>query len=141
MLAKAEAVVAAFADFNRDRKILTYTSAVVEMSTRLEISFNFDRIYFGDGKGGFSFNPKCPYLQSVENTKHYLPSWTFDQDGDLDIFVGASIVSGDYGASLKAHLLKSIRENGPNSGWTLDPPIRANIIDFGIGQIRPLDKT
>jgi enediyne biosynthesis protein E4 len=102
MLAKAEDVVAAFADFNRDGNLDLYIGSGGNEYDAGNL-FNFDRIYFGDGKGGFSFIPNA--LPPIGENTSTIAVHDFDQDGDLDIFVGASIVSGNYGASPKSSLL------------------------------------
>jgi hypothetical protein len=102
MLAKAEDVVAEFADFNRDGNLDLYIGSGGNEYEAGNL-FNFDRIYFGDGKGGFSFIPNA--LPPIGENTSTIAVHDFDQDGDLDIFVGASIVSGDYGASPKSSLL------------------------------------
>jgi hypothetical protein len=102
MLAKAEDVVAEFADFNRDGNLDLYIGSGGNEYEAGNL-FNFDRIYFGDGKGRFRFIPNA--LPPIGENTATIAIHDFDQDGDLDIFVGASIVSGDYGASPKSSLL------------------------------------
>lgn len=102
MLAKAEDVVAEFADFNGDGNLDLYIGSGGNEYPAGNL-FNFDRIYFGDGKGGFNFIPNA--LPPIGENTSTIAIHDFDQDGDLDIFVGAAVVSGDYGASPKSSLL------------------------------------
>ncbi|PZX60284.1 FG-GAP repeat protein [Algoriphagus ratkowskyi] len=100
--ARAEDVIAAFADLNGDGHLDLYVGSGgnEHLSGAL---FKFDRIFFGNGKGDFLFSPmSLPRLG--ENTST-LAIHDVDGDGDLDIFVGSSVVSGDYGASPKSVLL------------------------------------
>ena len=102
MLAKAEDVVAVFADFNRDGNLDLYIGSGGNEYEAGNL-FNFDRVYFGDGKGGFSFIPNA--LPPIGENTSTIAVHDFDQDGDLDVFVGAAVVSGDYGASPKSSIL------------------------------------
>jgi hypothetical protein len=102
MLAKAEDVVAEFADFNQDGNLDLYIGSGGNEYEAGNL-FNFDRVYFGDGKGGFSFIPNA--LPPIGENTATIAIHDFDQDGDLDIFVGSAVVSGDYGASPKSSLL------------------------------------
>jgi hypothetical protein len=102
MLAKAEDVIAEFADFNRDGNLDLYVGSGGNEYPSSNL-FNFDRVYFGDSKGGFNFIPNA--LPPIGENTSSIAIHDFDQDGDLDIFVGASIVTGDYGATPKSSLL------------------------------------
>jgi hypothetical protein len=102
MLAKAEDVVAEFADFNRDGNLDLYIGSGGNEYEAGNL-FNFDRVYFGDGKGGFNFIPNA--LPPIGENTSTIAIHDFDQDGDLDVFVGAAVVSGDYGASPKSSIL------------------------------------
>ncbi|MDN3205374.1 VCBS repeat-containing protein [Algoriphagus sediminis] len=101
-LAKAEDVVAEFSDFNGDGLLDLYVGSA---GNELESGnlFLFDRVYFGDGQGDFRFSPNALPPRG-ENTSA-LAIHDFDQDGDDDIFVGVSVISGDYGARPSSYLL------------------------------------
>jgi len=101
-LAKAEDVVAEFADLNGDGKLDLYVGSGGNEFESGNL-YLFDRIYFGDGKGGFQFIPMA--LPPIGENTSTLAIHDLDGDGDLDIFVGASVVPGDYGASPKSTLL------------------------------------
>lgn len=101
-LAKAEDVVAEFADFNGDGKLDLYVGSGGNEYESGNLFLN-DRIYFGDGKGGFQFIPiALPPIGEITST---LAIHDIDGDGDLDIFTGAAVVPGDYGANPKSTLL------------------------------------
>lgn len=101
-LARAEDVAATFADLNGDGFLDLYVgSGGNELSS--ENLFYFDRVYFGNGQGNFSFSPNS--LPPLGENTSSIAIQDVDQDGDLDIFVGVSVVSGDYGASPKSYLL------------------------------------
>ncbi|WP_082792190.1 VCBS repeat-containing protein [Algoriphagus sanaruensis] len=101
-LAKAEDTVAEFADFNGDGLLDLYVGSGGNEYPTGNL-FAFDRLFFGNGQGKFQFAMNSlPPLG--ENTSAIVP-FDLDQDGDLDLFVGASVVTGDYGASPKSALL------------------------------------
>lgn len=101
-LAKAEDVLAEFADLNGDGYLDLYVGSGGNENESGNL-FNFDRIFFGDGSGKFRFsmNSLPPF---GENTS-CIAIHDVDGDGDLDFFVGSSVKTGDYGASPKSSLL------------------------------------
>jgi len=104
-LAKAEDVVAEFADFNQDGNLDLYVGSGGNEYESGNL-FLFDRVYFGKGNGEFQFIPNA--LPPIGENTSTIAIYDLDQDGDLDIFVGASVVTGDYGASPKSTLLVNL---------------------------------
>lgn len=101
-LAKAEDVCALLADLNGDGNLDLYVGSGGNEEPQGNL-FLFDRVFFGDGKGSFRFSPNSlPPLG--ENTSVIAPT-DINQDGALDLFIGASNVTGDYGAEPKSYLL------------------------------------
>lgn len=101
-LAKAEDVVAEFADLNGDGFLdLFIGSGGNEYENGA--MFNFDRIFFGDGSGNFRFSMNS--LPPIGENTSCIAIQDVDGDGDLDLFTGSSVISGDYGASPKSSLL------------------------------------
>ena len=99
---KAEDIVAHFSDFNGDGNLDLYVGSGGNEHPSGAL-FNFDRLFFGSGNGDFQFIPMA-LPHEGENTSS-IAIHDIDGDGDLDIFVGSSVVSGDYGASPKSSLL------------------------------------
>lgn len=104
-LSKAEDTDAVFADFDGDGNVDLYVGSGGQEYPSGAI-FLTDRFFFGNGKGEFSFGPESLPLIG-ENTSS-LAINDIDGDGDLDIFVGSSVVFGDYGATPKSTLLLNV---------------------------------
>ncbi len=64
-----------------------------------------DRLYLNDGKGNFAFNPYALSLNGY-NTAVAVPL-DFDNDGDLDLFVGSRSVPRNYGVPPKQFLYEN----------------------------------
>ncbi len=79
------------------------------------------RAYTNDGKGNFSISPNAaPRVFGNFSTMH---ANDFDHDGDVDIFLGARNVPGNYGLRPRSYLL--VNDKGR---WTdVAPPSLANI--------------
>ncbi|SDB63236.1 Repeat domain-containing protein [Flavobacteriaceae bacterium MAR_2010_188] len=99
-----EEITAIISDFNGDGKndLLTGTGGGDFFG---ETEPLLDHVYYGSDSGYKSEN--IPNL--YENASVFAP-YDFDQDGDLDVFVGNSIVTGDFGKSPDSYIL--INNNG-----------------------------
>lgn len=64
-----------------------------------------DRLYLGDGAGGFRRDPGAVPLLS-ESGGCVAPA-DFDGDGDVDLFVGRRVVARAYGRSPRSYLLRN----------------------------------
>jgi enediyne biosynthesis protein E4 len=101
-LSPAEDVVAEFADFNGDGHLDLYIGSAGNEHKQGEM-FNFDRIFLNDGTGNlrFSMNSLPPIGENTSTVAVH----DVNGDGAPDIFVGASVVTGNYGAIPKSYLL------------------------------------
>ena len=64
-----------------------------------------DRLYLNDGKGNFSLSPiKLP---NCRNNTSIIAPCDFDNDGDIDLFVGNRSVPGIYGMNPTQYLLQN----------------------------------
>lgn len=64
-----------------------------------------DRLYINDGKGTFSLKADAMPNNGF-NTSVILP-FDFDNDGDIDVFVGSRSVPGDYGVAPRSFLYRN----------------------------------
>ncbi|WP_026953237.1 VCBS repeat-containing protein [Algoriphagus mannitolivorans] len=101
-LAKAEDVVAEFADLNGDGFLDLFVGSGGNENPSGDL-YNFDRIFLGDGQGHFRFSMNS--LPPIGENTSTVAIADVDQDGDLDLFIGSSVVTGDYGANPKSSLL------------------------------------
>jgi hypothetical protein len=94
---------ALFFDANNDGKVDLYvTSGGYELKENHPLLQ--DRLYMNNGKGKFTKSTKLPSMLSY--TKAITAS-DFDNDGDLDLFVGSRVIPGKYPLSNPSYLLEN----------------------------------
>lgn len=98
----AEAVDAVFFDADGDKDLDLY---VVTGSNefRAESDELLDFLYLNDGKGNFTHSETG--LPSLKQSGSCVAAGDFDQDGDIDLFVGGRLVPGQYGRDPASYLL------------------------------------
>ena len=97
-----EDVDAAFFDADRDGDpdLYVVTGGNEFFGTMPELN---DRLYLNDGKGNFArANANLP---AMTDNKSCVATADFDQDGDIDVFVGGRVVGYKYGENPKSYLL------------------------------------
>ena len=62
-----------------------------------------DRLYLNDGKGNFTRSETG--LPNLKANGSCVAAADFDRDGDVDLFVGSRMISGQYGRSPASYLL------------------------------------
>lgn len=114
-----EAVDAIIADLNRDgRSDLFVGTGGADFYGKSDPLL--DRIYFG-GKEGFSLNRVSDLFENASCVRPY----DFDNDGDIDIFVGNSSVSNDFGKMPASYLLA-------NNGGRFSPVFNSVFQNLGM---------
>lgn len=69
-----------------------------------------DRFYINDGKGNFTYDSLAIPLNYA--SKSAVKAADFDNDGDLDLFVGGRMVPGEYPKPENGYLLRNDSKNG-----------------------------
>jgi hypothetical protein len=65
-----------------------------------------DRLYFNDGRGNFSLSDQILPAGKYESTSCVEPA-DFDDDGDMDLFVGIRLLPFSYGLPVDGYLLEN----------------------------------
>lgn len=89
-----------------------------------------DRFYVNDGKGNFKLDPAA--VPAFNESKSCVRAADFDQDGDLDLFVGGRVVPGKYPAPLASVILRN--ESGKEGCRFVDvtKQVAPDLIDIGL---------
>ena len=79
-----------------------------------------DRLYLNDGEGNFSKASLDAIPLNTDNSSCVVAA-DFDRDGDLDLFVGGRVVSGDYPMPAQSRLL--LNESRPGVVSFVEAPV------------------
>ena len=102
-----ESTCGAFLDYDKDGDAdLMIGSGGNEIGVH-KMNFSI-RVYNNDGKGNFSIAPSA--IPPVLGNFSTLEAEDFDGDGDMDVFIGARNVPGNYGLPPRSYLL--VNNNG-----------------------------
>ena len=108
--AGAEDVGAAFLDADGDGDLDLYVGSGGYEPERGATVLR-DRLYLGDGAGGFAAAPASATANTAESTGPVVAA-DWDGDGDTDLFVGGRVVPGAYGVPARSVLLRNDGQGG-----------------------------
>jgi enediyne biosynthesis protein E4 len=86
-------------DKDGDKDLLLCSGGNTAMPASRELQH---RLFINDGKGDFKISTDA-FPSNKDNISIAIPN-DFDGDGDLDLFVGARCVSGEYGTTPQSHI-------------------------------------
>ena len=89
-----------------------------------------DHFYTNDGKGNF----KEEYLDITNNrtTKSILSAYDYDNDGDLDLFVGGRVVPGSYPSPTSSFIYQNESTNGKTSFTDVTKKVAPSLQQIGM---------
>ncbi len=122
--AKYEDANALFVDTDNDGdQDLYVVSAGYELSENSPLLQ--DRIYINDGQGNFTKDPNA--LPKMLTSGKSVIAGDYDEDGDLDLFIGGNVVSGKYPIAPRSYLL-----NNKNGRFVDDTTTNATLAEVGM---------
>lgn len=102
--AKYEDVIALFFDIDGDGDSDLYVGSGSNEWPQGDVHYQ-DRIYLNDGAGNFNYDPSR--LPNLRVSTGSVAANDFDQDGDMDLFVGGRMVPGAYPVPANSFLLRN----------------------------------
>ncbi|WP_400076623.1 VCBS repeat-containing protein [Winogradskyella sp. R77965] len=107
--AKSEDTDAVFFDSDNDGDLDLYVSSGGKAFSKYDFSLN-DRLYINDGTGNYELSIEALNFSKPISTST-ISTYDFDNDGDIDIFIGERFKVETYGIPSSGYILKN---NGNN---------------------------
>ena len=105
----SEDTYALFFDSDNDGDLDLYVSSGGKAFSSYDWALN-DRLYLNDGRGNFSLSPHpLPFNQPLSSST--VQAVDFDNDGDLDLFVGGRFNPQLYGSPVSSYILENLGDN------------------------------
>ena len=111
-----EGVDALFFDADQDKDLDLYVASAGNEFKQGDSQLA-DRLYLNDGTGNYTRSLEA--LPPIYGNTSCVEAADFDKDGDLDLFIGGRVVSGNYGLSPESYILEN---NGEGKFKQLDLP-------------------
>jgi len=92
-----------------------------------------DRLYINDGKG--NFNKAVDALPAMLSNKQAIAAGDFDNDGDLDLFVGGKGTPGSFPLPSKSYVLRNDTRNGVVKFTDVTEQLNASLKEPGMVNI------
>ncbi len=105
----SEDTYALFFDSDNDGDLDLYVSSGGKAFSSYDWALN-DRLYLNDGRGNFSLSPHpLPFNQPLSSST--VQAVDFDNDGDLDLFIGGRFNPQLYGSPVSSYILENLGDN------------------------------
>lgn len=119
---KSEDIDATFFDSDNDGDLDLYVASGGKSFSKFDFSLN-DRLYINDGQQNFTLKiDALPFKTPISTS--VVKAYDFDQDGDIDIFIGERFKVDTYGIPTNGYILKN---NGNNIFELISPKAFQNI--------------
>jgi len=112
-------------DGDQDLYVVSGGSEFLPASKELQ-----DRIYINNGKGKFSFYAKA--LPIVNQSGSCVKPFDYDQDGDLDLFVGGRLIPRKYPFAANSYILRNDSSKGNVKFTDVTSSIAPDLIEIGL---------
>lgn len=115
------------ADLDGDNDILTVGGGYEKPP---DSDFYQDYFYVNDGKGGFT--PDTLALPKNFTSKSCVRAADFDQDGDLDLFIGGRVLPWHYPKPVSSFIYRNDSENGKVKFTDVTEKVAKRLTDIGM---------